>query len=135
MIAVSRKVQRMRIVDGELTGSSPIGCSVCRLVNKNFLHISTPLQRLLFIYEKNPNMPRQRVRHRTHASVPSGAGKGASTNSSAQKIPKSMVIRIGAGEVGPSVSQLVKDVRSMMEPETAVKLKVFRILVSRLLQC
>lgn len=35
-----------------------------------------------------------------------------------------MVIRIGAGEVGPSVSQLVRDVRSMMEPGTASRLKV-----------
>jgi len=34
-----------------------------------------------------------------------------------------MVIRIGAGEVGPSVSQLAKDVRSMMEPGTASRLK------------
>jgi ribosome biogenesis protein SSF1/2 len=34
-----------------------------------------------------------------------------------------MVIRIGAGEVGPSVSQLVKDVRLMMEPGTASRLK------------
>ena len=34
-----------------------------------------------------------------------------------------MVIRIGAGEVGPSVSQLVKDVRAMMEPGTASRLK------------
>ena len=34
-----------------------------------------------------------------------------------------MVIRVGAGEVGPKVSQLVKDVRSMMEPGTASRLK------------
>ena len=34
-----------------------------------------------------------------------------------------MVIRVGAGEVGPSVSQLVKDVRAMMEPGTASRLK------------
>lgn len=34
-----------------------------------------------------------------------------------------MVIRMGAGDVGPSVSQLVKDVRSMMEPDTASRLK------------
>ena len=34
-----------------------------------------------------------------------------------------MVIRIGAGEVGPSVSQLVKDVRAVMEPSTASRLK------------
>ena len=45
--------------------------------------------------------------------------------------PKSMVIRIGAGEVGASVSQLVKDVRQVMEPDTAVRLKVcLRIHVS-----
>lgn len=34
-----------------------------------------------------------------------------------------MVIRVGAGDVGPSVSQLVRDVRSMMEPSTATRLK------------
>lgn len=34
-----------------------------------------------------------------------------------------MVIRIGAGEVGPKVSQLVKDVRSVMMPGTASRLK------------
>lgn len=34
-----------------------------------------------------------------------------------------MVIRIGAGEVGPKVTQLVKDTRSMMEPGTASRLK------------
>ena len=34
-----------------------------------------------------------------------------------------MVIRIGAGEVGPRVSQLVKDTRSMMEPGTASRLE------------
>jgi ribosome biogenesis protein SSF1/2 len=37
--------------------------------------------------------------------------------------PKSMVIRIGAGEVGASVTQLVQDVRHVMEPDTAVRLK------------
>lgn len=39
--------------------------------------------------------------------------------------PKSMVIRIGAQEVGSSVSQLVQDVRHVMEPDTAVRLKVW----------
>lgn len=37
--------------------------------------------------------------------------------------PKSMVIRIGAGEIGPSVSQLVADLRRVMEPGTASRLK------------
>ena len=40
------------------------------------------------------------------------------------KAPKSMVIRVGASQVGSSVTQLVKDVRLMMEPDTAVRLKV-----------
>ncbi|ERF76268.1 hypothetical protein EPUS_04345 [Endocarpon pusillum Z07020] len=35
-----------------------------------------------------------------------------------------MVIRMGAGEVGPSITQLAKDVRAMMEPDTASRLKV-----------
>jgi hypothetical protein len=41
------------------------------------------------------------------------------------KTPKSMVIRVGASQVGSSVTQLVKDVRRMMEPDTAVRLKVW----------
>lgn len=40
------------------------------------------------------------------------------------KTPKSMVIRVGGSQVGTSVSQLVQDVRTMMEPDTAVRLKV-----------
>lgn len=35
-----------------------------------------------------------------------------------------MVIRIGASDVGSSVSQLAKDFRLMMEPDTASRLKV-----------
>lgn len=41
--------------------------------------------------------------------------------------PKSMVIRIGAGDVGASVSQLVHDVRQVMQPDTAVRLKVLNL--------
>jgi ribosome biogenesis protein SSF1/2 len=37
--------------------------------------------------------------------------------------PRSMVIRIGAQEVGSAVSQLVQDVRHVLEPDTAVRLK------------
>lgn len=69
-------------------------------------------------------MARHRTKKRTHVGAQNGFGKGAKPNSSASRDPKSMVIRIGAGEVGPSVSQLVKDVRAMMEPETASRLKV-----------
>jgi ribosome biogenesis protein SSF1/2 len=67
-------------------------------------------------------MARRRVKKRTHV----GANNGANVPNakSIDRAPKSMVIRIGAGEVGPSISQLVKDVRSVMEPGTAARLKV-----------
>ena len=64
-------------------------------------------------------MARRRVKKRTHAAARKGPGTITSTVS-----PKSMVIRTGAGDVGPSVSQLAKDMRQVMEPDTASRLKV-----------
>ncbi|KAJ5913592.1 hypothetical protein N7504_002475 [Penicillium tannophilum] len=69
-------------------------------------------------------MAKARVKKRTHlrpqnASSSSNKAGAASMN----KTPKSMVIRVGGSQVGTSVSQLVKDVRRMMEPDTAVRLK------------
>ena len=69
-------------------------------------------------------MARRRMKKRTHAGAQNGSSNSVKPVTSASRNPKSMVIRIGAGEVGPSVSQLVKDVRAMMEPETASRLKV-----------
>ncbi|KAF3394659.1 Ribosome biogenesis protein SSF1 [Penicillium rolfsii] len=70
-------------------------------------------------------MAKARVKKRTHLrpqnASAAAAGKGSA--SSMTKAPKSMVIRVGASQVGTSVSQLVKDVRQMMEPDTAVRLK------------
>ncbi|KAJ5218932.1 Brix domain-containing protein [Penicillium cinerascens] len=68
-------------------------------------------------------MAKARVKKRTHlrAQNASAASKGSGAIQS--KAPKSMVIRVGASQVGTSVSQLVKDVRHMMEPDTAVRLK------------
>src|SRR6185437_10922524 len=68
-------------------------------------------------------MARRRTKKRTHVGASNGPANKAVVTSKAANAPKSMVIRIGAGEVGPSVSQLVKDVRSMMEPDTASRLK------------
>ena len=68
-------------------------------------------------------MARRRTKKRTHVGVRNDPANGVTANSSAAREPKSMVIRIGAGEVGPSVTQLVKDVRAMMEPGTASRLK------------
>jgi hypothetical protein len=66
-------------------------------------------------------MARRRTKKRTHVGANIPAGKVPANQTT--RAPKSMVIRIGAGEVGPSVSQLVKDVRLMMEPGTAARLK------------
>ncbi|PBP22492.1 ribosome biogenesis protein [Diplocarpon rosae] len=69
-------------------------------------------------------MAKRRTKKRTHVGAnngPPGGGGGVAKKPS--NAPKSMVIRVGAGEVGPSVSQLVKDVRLMMEPGTASRLK------------
>lgn len=68
-------------------------------------------------------MARRRTKKRTHVGANNGSGGKVAGANSGARTPKSMVIRIGAGEVGPSVSQLVKDVRSMMEPDTAARLK------------
>lgn len=66
-------------------------------------------------------MARRRVKKRTHMGFnnPESNVQGHAT----AKDPKSMVIRIGAGEVGTSVSQLATDVRKVMEPGTASRLK------------
>ncbi|CAL5867624.1 uncharacterized protein PFLUO_LOCUS1843 [Penicillium psychrofluorescens] len=67
-------------------------------------------------------MAKARVKKRTHVK-PQNASAAAKANAAMSKTPKSMVIRVGASQVGSSVSQLVKDVRTMMEPHTAVRLK------------
>src|SRR5690349_5872892 len=70
-------------------------------------------------------MARRRTKKRTHIGAHTGGSSQAAgaTGKSIDRSPKSMVIRIGAGEVGPSISQLVKDVRLVMAPGTASKLR------------
>ncbi|TDZ20888.1 Brix domain-containing protein [Colletotrichum orbiculare MAFF 240422] len=65
-------------------------------------------------------MAKHRVKKRTHVGA-NNPSRVAENN--AAKDPKSMVIRIGAGEVGSSVSQLAADVRKVMEPGTATRLR------------
>jgi hypothetical protein len=58
----------------------------------------------------------RRRKNRTHL-------KGVqSSASSADDFPKSFVIK--HGHVGPSLTQLTRDVRKVMEPNTATRLKV-----------
>lgn len=59
----------------------------------------------------------KRRKNRTHVPVNKAAEKDGK--------PKSFVIKSGsAGQVGSSVGQLVKDVRRVMEPNTASQLRV-----------
>ena len=67
-------------------------------------------------------MAKARKKKRTHVQINSDGhrpGKAGTVN----RPPKSMVVRMGAGDVGPSVSQLTRDFRAMMEPDTASRLK------------
>lgn len=68
-------------------------------------------------------MARSRNKKRTHVGANNPKHKAPLVGRSAVQDPKSMVIRIGAGEVGSSISQLAKDVRQVMEPGTASRLK------------
>ncbi|KAI1504482.1 ribosome biogenesis protein-like protein Ssf2 [Biscogniauxia marginata] len=68
-------------------------------------------------------MAKHRTKKRTHVGANNPKHKAPLTGRSATQDPKSMVIRIGAGEVGSSISQLAKDVRQVMEPGTASRLK------------
>ncbi|KAK5657855.1 hypothetical protein OQA88_2928 [Cercophora sp. LCS_1] len=69
-------------------------------------------------------MARRRTKRRTHVGATNPATPTAiNGHINAKTDPKSMVIRIGAGEVGTSVSQLATDVRRVMEPGTASRLK------------
>ncbi|KAF2967864.1 hypothetical protein GQX73_g5693 [Xylaria multiplex] len=68
-------------------------------------------------------MAKPRTKKRTHVGAANPRYQAPPTGRSAVLDPKSMVIRIGAGEVGSSVSQLAKDVRQVMEPGTASRLK------------
>ncbi|PKS06708.1 hypothetical protein jhhlp_006782 [Lomentospora prolificans] len=68
-------------------------------------------------------MAKKRVKKRTHLGANQPKGADAAPAHASIRDPKSMVIRIGAGEVGSSISQLAMDVRRVMEPGTASRLK------------
>ncbi|KAH6646537.1 Brix domain-containing protein [Truncatella angustata] len=68
-------------------------------------------------------MAKRRTKKRTHVGASNPESNAVSLGHASTKDPKSMVIRMGAGEVGSSISQLAKDVRLVMEPGTASRLK------------
>ncbi|KAK3899914.1 ribosome biogenesis protein SSF1 [Staphylotrichum tortipilum] len=68
-------------------------------------------------------MAKTRSKKRTHAGANNPVTAAAINGHANSRDPKSMVIRIGAGEVGTSISQLATDVRRVMEPGTASRLR------------
>jgi ribosome biogenesis protein SSF1/2 len=63
-------------------------------------------------------MARKRRKARTHL-------KGAAAQDKPESdVPKSFIIK--HGQVGSSIAQLVRDVRKVMEPNTASRLRVSR---------
>ncbi|KAH6856179.1 Brix domain-containing protein [Chaetomium sp. MPI-CAGE-AT-0009] len=68
-------------------------------------------------------MAKRRSKKRTHVGATNPVTPTAVNGHANSRDPKSMVIRIGAGEVGTSISQLATDVRRVMEPGTATRLK------------
>ncbi|KIV79362.1 hypothetical protein PV11_06925 [Exophiala sideris] len=64
-------------------------------------------------------MAKARKKKRTHVRSDEAPGRPGQGN----RRPKSMVIRMGAGDIGPSVTQLARDFRTVMEPDTASRLK------------
>lgn len=74
-------------------------------------------------FPTSTTMAKKRTKRRTHIGAAAAAANAAASGHINAKDPKSMVIRIGAGEVGSSVSQLAQDVRRVMEPGTASRLK------------
>lgn len=69
-------------------------------------------------------MARHHAKKKTPSAPQVASVQGVKGKNGNDRIPRSMVIRMGAGDVGSSVSQLVKDIRLMMEPHTASRLKV-----------
>ncbi|KAI5308837.1 hypothetical protein KEM55_004740 [Ascosphaera atra] len=70
-------------------------------------------------------MAKRRIKKRTHARPGlKASNNGGNATTSMTKSPKTMVIRMGASDVGRSVTQLTRDVRQMMEPDTASRLRV-----------
>lgn len=70
----------------------------------------------------------RRRKNRTHLK-----GGVASDPGTAEGVPKSFVIK--HGQVGSSLTQLVRDVRKVMEPNTASRLKVSTTISCRFPLC
>ncbi len=71
--------------------------------------------------------PRKKKRTQAPGKTQNSVANGITKTNPLERTPKSMVLRMGASNVGPGVTQLVKDMRNVMEPHTAARLKVCRV--------
>lgn len=68
-------------------------------------------------------MAKTRKKRRLQPGGANGIVSGKPGTSNRLALPQSMVVRMGASEVGSSVSQLAADFREVVQPHTAAKLK------------
>jgi len=68
-------------------------------------------------------MAKARKKKRSQPGGANGLVPGKPGTSNRLQIPQSMVIRMGAADIGSSVSQLAADFREAVQPHTAARLK------------
>ncbi|KAK5937140.1 rRNA-binding ribosome biosynthesis protein [Knufia obscura] len=68
-------------------------------------------------------MAKARKKKRSQPGGANGMVSGKPGTSNRLNVPQSMVIRMGAGDIGTSVSQLAADFREVVQPHTAARLK------------
>lgn len=68
-------------------------------------------------------MAKVRKKKRTQPTMSGGVAPGKPGKSNRMNVPQSMVIRMGAGNVGTSITQLAADFREVVQPHTAARLK------------
>lgn len=68
-------------------------------------------------------MAKARKKKRTQPISGNGVAPGKPGQSNRMNVPQSMVIRMGAGNVGTSITQLAADFREVVQPHTAARLR------------
>jgi len=80
--------------------------------------LGSPMSRFFGIAKSNKRNMARRRKNRTHLKGPAAVV----SNTEKDGTPKSFIIK--HGQVGSSLTQLVRDMRKVMEPNTASRLKV-----------
>ena len=65
----------------------------------------------------------KKTKNRSQPGGANGIASGKAGTSNRHSVPSSLVVRMGAGDIGTSVSQLALDFREAVQPHTAARLK------------